>query len=250
MPQRDSTDAAAVVTGHSRGLGAAIATHLLSHRVRVLGVARRSNADLAGRHGAALTEVQLDLADAAALDRWLHGDALELFLGRAPSALLVNNAGIVQPTGPLDTQDIATVARAVAVNVSAPLMLSAAFVVATRGARDRRILHISSGAGRNAYAGWSVYCATKAALDHHARAVALDRTPGLRVSSVAPGVIDTDMQAEVRATTDDKLPGRRRFVEMKREGRLLSPDLAGRAVVEFLLSDAFGREPVADVRPS
>jgi benzil reductase ((S)-benzoin forming) len=69
------------------------------------------------------------------------------------------------------------------------------------------------------------------------------------VSSVAPGVIDTDMQAEVRATSDDKLPGRRRFVEMKREGRLLSPDQAGRAVVEFLLSDAFGREPVADVRP-
>jgi len=240
---------AAVVTGHTRGLGAAIAGELLSRGVHVLGIARRTNEDLAGRHGDALTEVGLDLADCDALARWLHGDALERFVGRATTSLLVNNAGVVQPTGPLDTQDPGIVARAVAVNVSAALALSAAFVTATRGARDRRVLHISSGAGRNAYAGWSVYCATKAALDHHARAVALDRTPALRIGSVAPGVIDTDMQAEVRATTDDRLPGRRRFVEMKREGRLLSPDHAAGAVVEFLLSDAFGREAVADVRP-
>ena len=240
---------AAVVTGHTRGLGAAIAGHLLARGVRVLGIARRANTDLADRYGSLLSQVQLDLADPSALVRWLDTDALELFLGRTRTALLVNNAGVVQPTGPLDTQDAAAVARAVAVNVGAPLVLSAAFVGAARGARDRRILHISSGAGRNAYAGWSVYCATKAALDHHARAVALDRTPALRVSSIAPGVIDTDMQAEVRATSDDKLPGRQRFVTMKREGRLLSPEQAGRAVVEHLLADTFGDEPVSDVRP-
>jgi benzil reductase ((S)-benzoin forming) len=249
MAQGEQPNVAAVVTGHSRGLGAAIAAHLLSHGARVLGVARRRNSDLAARPANGLTEVQLDLADGGALAEWLHGDALDRFLRRAQTALLVNNAGIVQPTGPLETQDVETVSRAVAVNVGAALALSAAFAVASRDASDRRILHISSGAGRNAYAGWSVYCATKAALDHHARAVALDRTRGLRINSVAPGVIDTDMQAEVRATSDDKLPSRQRFVEMHREGRLVSPDHAGRAVVEFLLSDAFGREPVSDVRP-
>jgi benzil reductase ((S)-benzoin forming) len=249
MPQREQPDVAAVVTGHSRGLGAAIAAHLLSHGVRVLGVARGRSADLAERFGSGITEIHLDLADSGALADWLHGDALDRFVGRAQTAILVNNAGIVQPMGPLDTQDVETVSRAVAVNVGAALMLSAAFAVATRAVSDRRILHVSSGAGRNAYAGWSVYCATKAALDHHARAVALDGMPGLRIGSVAPGVVDTDMQAEVRATSDDKLPSRRRFVEMHREGRLVSPDDAGRAVVEFLLSDAFGREPVSDVRP-
>jgi benzil reductase ((S)-benzoin forming) len=93
-----------------------------------------------------------------------------------------------------------------------------------------------------------VYCATKAALDHHARAVALDRTPGLRIVSIAPGVIDTDMQAEVRATSEDRFPDRQRFVTMKREGRLVSPDRAGRALVELLLSDAFGSDPVTDLR--
>jgi NADP-dependent 3-hydroxy acid dehydrogenase YdfG len=240
--------AAAVVTGHSRGLGEAVAAHLLVRGIPVLGIARGTSAMLAERHRGALTEIQLDLGDAVALTEWLRGAALRDFLHGVDTALLVNNAGIVQPTGPLPTQDVDTIARAVTVNVAAALIFSAALVVTAEGGRDRRILHVSSGAARNAYAGWSVYCATKAALDHHARAVTLDRTPGLRISSVAPGVIDTDMQAEVRATTDDKLPSRQRFVDMKREGRLISPDQAGRGLVELLLSDTFGDEPVTDLR--
>ena len=240
--------AAAIVTGHTRGLGAAIAAHLLARRVRVLGIARHENAELASRHGGALAEVRLDLADSAAVEQWLASGALARWLGAAGVALLVNNAGVVQPVGPLEAQDVSLVSRAVAVNVAAALMLSAAFVTAARDASDRRILHVSSGAGSRAYAGWSVYCATKAALDHHARAVALDRTPGLRISSVAPGTVDTDMQAEIRETTDEKFPQRQRFVALKREGRLRSPDEAGRAVVEALLSGEFGREPVVDLR--
>jgi benzil reductase ((S)-benzoin forming) len=248
MVRRNLDGTAAIVTGHTRGLGAAIAAHLLAHDAPVLGIARNRNAELAERYGDRLTQVQLDLGDDEALTGWLQSDAVRRFARGSATALLVNNAGVLEPIGPLETQDVALVARAVAVNVTAALALSAAFAAATREARDRRILHISSGAGRHEYAGWSIYCATKAALDHHARAVALDRTPGLRISSVAPGVIDTDMQAVIRGTTEDKFPDRQRFVAMKREGRLLSPDEVGRAVVEFLFSDTFGEEPVTDLR--
>lgn len=248
MVRRRDGRRAAVVTGHSRGLGEAIARHLLSRNVRVLGISRRPNPELARQYGGALAEVELDLADSDALETWLGSDALARATGDAELALLVNNAGVVQPTGPLETQAVDDVARAVAVNVSAALMLSAAFAVATRDARERRILHVSSGAARNAYAGWSVYCATKAALDHHARAVTLDKSPRLRITSVAPGVIDTDMQAEVRATSEDKLPSRQRFVDMKREGRLISPDQAGGKIADLLLSDEYADEPVIDLR--
>ena len=108
----------------------------------------------------------------------------------------------------------------------------------------------ASGAGSSAYAGWSVYCASKAALDHHARAVALDRTPGLRIASIAPGVIDTDMQAEIRATSDDRFPDRHRFEALKRDGKLRLPDDAARELVDALLAPDFGEEPVADLRRS
>jgi benzil reductase ((S)-benzoin forming) len=238
----------AVVTGHSRGLGEGIASHLLAQGIPVLGLARQRNVALAKRFGAALTEAQLDLADAAAVQRWLATDALGPFVGEAKLAMLVNNAGVLQPIGPLEVQDVAAVARAVAVNVGAVLVLSAAFAARTTRVRDRRILHVSSGAGSNPYAGWSVYCATKAALDHHARATALDRSPGLRVGSVAPGVIDTEMQTEIRSTTDAKFPDRHRFIELKEKGRLRDADEAGAEVVKLLLSDAFAREPVTDLR--
>lgn len=236
----------AVVTGHSRGLGAAIAEELLHRDIPVLGISRTANRALAKRYPA-LREARFDLSDDAALDRWLDSDALAAWMRGHTAALLVNNAGLLQPVGPLDQQDPRAVSRAVAVNVGAALALSAAFVQATNGATDRRILHISSGAARQAYAGWSVYCATKAALDHHARAVALDHSPGLRIGSVAPGVLDTDMQAEVRASEPSAFPELQRFLELKRERKLKSPEAAALQAVNLLLSDAFGAEPVTEL---
>ena len=241
------TATAVVVTGHSRGIGAAIAHQLLARDTPVLGIARHGNAELAKRFGSRLNEVRLDLSDAAAVAGWLAAGAMRDFLTEAEMAALVNNAGLLQPIGPLETQDIAAVGQAATVNVAAALMCSAAFVHATERTRDRRILHISSGAGRKAYAGWSVYCATKAALDHHARAVALDRTPRLRINSLAPGIIETAMQAEIRASTPEKFPDHERFVTMKREGRLHDVKEAGHLIVELLWSDAFGKEPVSEL---
>ena len=79
-------------------------------------------------------------------------------------------------------------------------------------------------------------------------AVTLDDTPGLRVASVAPGVIDTEMQAEIRDTTIEHFPDGERFRRMKQEGRLRTPRDAGHEVVEFLMGGDFGREAVTDLR--
>jgi len=238
----------AIVTGSTRGLGAALAANLLARGITVLGLARHSNAGLERSHPDTFSQAELDLSDSAALGQWLAGGALQRFLSGASGVLLINNAGTVKPVGPLDSQDPLAIARAIALNVSAPLMLSSAVMAASGGAGERRIVHVSSGAARNAYAGWSVYCATKAALDHHARAVALDHTPALRICSLAPGVIDTDMQADVRALSLEQFPMREKFDALKRSGGLDAPAACARRLVDFLLSERFGREPVADLR--
>lgn len=246
----------AILTGHSRGLGAAIAENLLARGIPVLALSRNKNSDLETRYPSALQQVELDLADLAALQRWLAGDALQHFLSASQTALLINNAGVVQPVGPLDAQDTGAIARAVSLNVTAPLMLAGAVAAAgsntkagaKTGQFEKRILHISSGAGRSPYPGWSIYCATKAALDHHARAVMLDQAPNLRICSLAPGVIDTDMQAEIRGVSLEQFPLRERFEALKREGNLAAPEACARQLVDFLLSEQFGRSPVADLR--
>jgi NAD(P)-dependent dehydrogenase (short-subunit alcohol dehydrogenase family) len=237
----------AIVTGHTKGLGAAIACELLERGVPVLGLARGRAQGLAQRFSAILAQVEIDLADSAALGAWLASTALGDYLRESSTVLLVNNAGVVTPIGPLHEQDPRLVLQAVALNVAAPLALAAAVVGATPG-RERRIVHISSGAARNAYPGWSVYCATKAALDHHARAVRLDGDASVRACSLAPGVVDTDMQAQIRATPEERFPLRQRFVELKDGGELASPQQSARRIVEYALGERFGGEPVADVR--
>lgn len=237
----------AILTGHTRGLGAAIAETLLTRGVPVLGLARGRNTELEDRFPLALEQVEIDLADAAALTHWLGGDRLHRFLSGCNTVLLINNAGMLQPIGPLDQQDASVIARACGLNVAAPLMLSHA-VAACPGPHERRVVHISSGAARSAYPGWSVYCATKAALDHHARAVSLDQSAGLRICSLAPGVIDTEMQAEIRATDHTRFPLRERFEALKRDGHLTDPHDCARLLVDYLLSERFGQEPVADLR--
>jgi benzil reductase ((S)-benzoin forming) len=237
----------AIVTGHTKGLGAALAANLLARGVPVLGLARSRAPELADAYPGLFDEVELDLADGAALAGWLAQSALRDYLDGSGAVLLLNNAAVVSPVGPLEQQDPAAIMRACTLNVSAPMALSAAVVRASPDAQ-RRILHISSGAARNAYPGWSVYCATKAALDQHARAVALDGDHGVRICSLAPGVIDTGMQAEIRATPEERFPLRRRFIDLKETGALIDPDECAERVVDYLLGAGFGDDTIADLR--
>lgn len=239
----------AIVTGHSRGLGSAVAAALLRRNVPVLGISRARNITLEGRFPSALHQCELDLTNTRSVERWLTTTAIADFFGECDDVLLINNAGTVQPVGPLPMQEITAIGSAVTLNVATPMMMaSAVAAIACRDRKQARILHVSSGAGRSAISGWSVYCATKAALDHHARTVAEEGNSAIRICSLAPGVIDTDMQAEIRATPVERFPLQERFQALKQDGQLSSAEECAGHLVDYLLSDAFGREPVADLR--
>ena len=234
----------AIVTGHSKGLGAGITEALLAEEYNVLGLSRSA---LPGFESG-LEQVALDLGDADALAAWLDGGELESFLEGAEIALLINNAGIVEPIAPLGRQGAAAIARAVTVNISAALVLADAFAAASASVADRRLAHISSGAGRHAYTGWSVYCATKAALDHHANGVREDALPGLKIESLAPGVIDTGMQSTIRGSSEEDFALRAQFVELKETGALASPGAVGAKIVTHMIGEKFGAETITDIR--
>ena len=239
-----------IITGASRGLGLALAEQLLAHGHRVLAIARRT-VDVAAVPGE-LIDWQADLADpapvAARLESWLLAqDATQI-----ASATLINNAGVVSQLAPLSGVASADLSNALRVGLEAPLLLTAAFLRATQAwPSPRKVLLISSGLGRRAMAGSASYCAAKAGMDHLARAVALEeagKPNGARIVSLAPGVIDTDMQIQLRAADPKLFPERERFVGLKTGGQLDSPAQAAAKVFRVLHRADFGHEPVADVR--
>ena len=238
----------AIISGHSRGLGEAIAGVLLERGVEVVGLSRGKCDHLALRFGDALREFQIDLGDASALAALLQDMEIQRWLADAELALLINNAGTLQPMGLLGSHGATPLARGLTLNLLAPLILSDAFCAATQGMADRRILHVSSGAARKPYPGWGAYGASKAGLDHHARVVSEEAQAGLRIASVAPGVLDTAMQAEIRAVGVVDFPQRARFDDLHRSGQLVPPADSARRLVRYLMSDEFGRVPVTDLR--
>lgn len=237
-----------IVTGASRGLGRALA-ELLAQQPghQVLGLSRQAPAAPAG-----IEQWPVDLADplpvAARLQAWL-----EVFApGRFASAKLINNAALVTEPQPLADSDPAALSAAVRVGLEAPLLLSAAFLRATRGwSGARRVLHISSGLGRRGMAATGPYCAVKAGLDNLARAQVLEEAlqpNGARVCSLAPGVIDTDMQVQLRGADPAAFPDIDAFRQMKSNGKLDTPAAAAAKLLRYLQRADFGVNPVGDVR--
>lgn len=244
-----------IVTGSSRGLGAALATQLAAPGVRLLCLARRPNEALAadvGARGAALDQWAQDLADpttaATRLSHWLEGLDGAAFA----SASLINNAGVLARIGPIDDTTPADLSNALRVGLEAPLLLTAAFLRGTRGwPALRRVLNISSGLGRRPMAGSASYCAAKAGMDLFSRATALDeaaRPNGARIVSLAPGVIDTDMQTQLRDSDAASFPDHANFVGLKSSGQLVTPADTAARIVAYLHRSDFGDQPLADIR--
>ncbi|OYU71946.1 MAG: short-chain dehydrogenase, partial [Burkholderiales bacterium PBB5] len=97
----------------------------------------------------------------------------------------------------------------------------------------------------------AAYCAAKAGMDHFSRAVALEQAAlphGARIVSMAPGVIDTDMQAELRGADAAHFPERARFAALQANGQLMSPAACASALLARLARADFGDEAVADIR--
>ena len=244
-----------ILTGASRGMGLAMAQQLLKPGNVLLCISRNVNPDLATAAQKAdvpLTQWTQDLADGAgASDRlreWLNSQNPADFA----SVSLINNAGVIPPIAPLRQSNPADLALALRVGLEAPMALSAAFLGGTNSwPIPRKVLNISSGLGRYPMASQAGYCAAKAGMDHFTRCLALDEAfhaNGAKVCALAPGVIDTDMQVQLRGAAGEAFPDQSKFLQLKAQGQLSSPEAAAENVLRFLASPDFGREPVADVR--
>jgi len=230
----------AVVTGASRGIGAGLGVHFASQGLR-LGLCARTVPTAPS--GADVVAAAVDVGDAAAVDRF--ADEIVDRFGRID--LWVNNAGVLEPVGPLADADSAALERHVLTNVLGVMHGTAAFARHVRArAGEGSLVNISSGAAATPYRGWAAYCASKAAVEMVTEVVGLEEAgAGLLAYSVSPGVVDTDMQAMTRATPADVFPDVGRFLRLHEEGAFLTPDWIGACILERCLDPATRWRPVA-----
>lgn len=227
-----------LVTGASRGLGKAIALALARLGADVVLNARNEArlsevAQQVRQLGAQVALVVGDIGDPetarrmviTALERFGHLDAV------------VNNAGIILPIAPIVRADAEAWLANWRVNLLGAVMLVKEALPFLRQRRGR-VINISSGAAIRPFPGWGAYCSAKAALNHFTAVLALEE-PEVTAIAFRPGIVDTDMQGDIRAYGAEGMPPEwhRRFVRYKEEGRLQPPENIGR-MVAFLALEA------------
>jgi NAD(P)-dependent dehydrogenase (short-subunit alcohol dehydrogenase family) len=227
---------AVLVTGASRGLGAAAARAVARMGANVALMAR-SAGDLESVAGE-IREAE-GRALAVAGDVSLAGDCRRVVaetvehFGRLDG--LVNNAGILGPIGPLAEADVEGYRENWAVNVLGPLLMAREAIPHLRQSRGR-ILNISSGAAVHAVEGWGAYCLAKGAVNQLTRMIAAEE-PGITAISFRPGVVDTEMQVLIRNQGGEGMPAEvhDRFVRYYQEGQLLPPEVPGCVLAALVL---------------
>jgi NAD(P)-dependent dehydrogenase (short-subunit alcohol dehydrogenase family) len=244
-----------ILTGASRGMGLAMAEQLLQGQNQLLCISRQTNPVLAihaQTQGSSLTQWCADLGESAPIASELFSWLSALDPKTLSSATLINNAGMIPSLVPLRASDAFDTTQALRVGLEAPMLLTAAFLNATKAYTvPRKVLNISSGLGRRPMASQAAYCAAKAGMDHFTRCLALDEVNqpnGAKVCSLAPGVVDTDMQTQLRGATADDFPDRLGFEKLKQAGQLSSTTDAAKRVLAWLDRPDFGQNPVTDVR--
>jgi 3-oxoacyl-[acyl-carrier protein] reductase len=200
-----------IVTGGSRGLGLAIAKHLVSDGYNVVAIARRESPQLlkeiecaSSGHAGALTFVPFDFADVDAIPDFVV--RLKKQFG-APYGL-VNNAAI-GTEGLLATMHNSQIEELLRINVAAPIVLTKYVVRNMMAAGTGRVVNVSSIIGSTGYSGLSVYGATKAALIGFTKSLAREvGRLGVTVNAVAPGFMTTEMTSGLDASDRAKIARR------------------------------------------
>lgn len=232
----------AYITGTSSGIGKALAEKLLDEGYEVFGMSRSNGIDHDN-----FTYIEMDLSDQDAVERFMFDDH------ENANVLLVNNAGTLGDVGPVGQIDSSAIRNVIQVNAIAAGALMNQFIAKySSGNSQYHIINISSGAGKHPVDAWASYCASKAALDLFSRTVKEEmdarKIDKFHIHSIAPGVVDTDMQREIRSSDPQKFLRLQTFIDYKEEGELYSPDYVAEKLYEVVKNPSKFREVLFSVR--
>jgi benzil reductase ((S)-benzoin forming) len=216
-----------IITGTSRGIGKAIAENYLSLGEQVIGIGR--NHTISDPNYSA---IMCDLSNPESVDQISFPH-----FGEEP-VIFIHNAGILGRVDYFEKLESGELARVMQVNLFAGAAILQRLLKDLPKTKVFKSIFISSGAGKNPIASWAAYCASKAAVDLFCQTIQLEEQllgrEKFHCISVAPGVVDTDMQVLIRKTSESSFSEVERFKEYKNSNQLYSPELVAKKLYKLI----------------
>lgn len=239
---------AVIITGCTSGIGEATARVFHQEGFKIYGVAR----DPVKLDALDFPLEHCEVADLANPKSW-NGLLCDVNAGDWDELVLVNNAGTFEPAEPVLDLSYESLLPAFNLNYFCPVFLSRKFykalLSAPRPNRRARIVNISTGLAFHPSAGWAAYCGSKAALWSFTGVFALEMDPAIcQIVSLAPGVVETKMQAFVRSLSPEKAPDVVKFQKLAAEGKIFPPEKPARYIFELIHRMPFPHGQHIDIR--
>ncbi len=231
------------ITGASKGLGKALTELLLEDDNNVVYGLSRTNTTQHFNY----THIEIDLSSPEKVESFQFPE-----LKDANKVVLVNNAGMVGDVKYVGNIDNRKIIDCYNLNLIAPAILTNNFIAAYNNSSVKKlIINVSSGAGRHPIDGWNVYCSTKAGMDMFSQVLNEENKineSNIEVLSLAPGIIDTGMQTEIRSADVNEFSGLEKFIDYKENGDLVQPEITAQQVLTFIKNPNIATNVLCSVR--
>jgi benzil reductase ((S)-benzoin forming) len=234
-----------IITGGSRGLGLGMATYFVERGDTVVSIQRTKDS--------AFQKIQtfsIDLSQRFSAQELFNSIFTNISLSDFYQISLINNAGMIEPISPTSRISESFAERNIALNLTAPILLTSEFLKQTEKHNGKRIVfNVSSGVARNPKQNWAVYSAAKAGLEAFSVAVQkeLGEASQSKVITFDPGIMDTTMQAEIRNSSEEDFPELKRFIAFKENGDLLDPQRVGKIAAQVILGEIAGEQTYVSI---
>ncbi|GGB62899.1 (S)-benzoin forming benzil reductase [Virgibacillus dakarensis] len=234
----------AVITGVSRGLGESVAKLFMESGIHVIGISRNHNKSLiacAQQNNVVYQHYRCDLGELGEVEETVERVSSQIFAEEPESIYIVNNAAVLEPIAPATSIKNTDLKYHVQINTIAPMVLINS-LLQTAVEQDVRMIGvtITSGAAERPVFGWSAYCSTKASINMYTQAVALEQEElktGNKVIAFNPGIMDTQMQEKIRASSADDFIEVDTFRDYKKKDLLKDTEAVGGVLVDILTDE-------------